>query len=467
MTPKRLPIAATAVAVLLVATTSTPAATPLTTTQVASGLSRPVFVTAAPDDVDRLFILEKRGVVRILDLDSGTVLSTPFLDIDALVGGGTSTGDERGLLGLAFHPDYESNGYFFLNYTNNASDTVVARYTVSADPNIADPASALTLLTIDQPFFNHNGGWIDFGPDGYLYVSTGDGGSGGDPGDRAQDITDQLLGKLLRIDVDGDDFPADPGRNYAIPPSNPFVGVTGDDEIWAYGLRNAWRCSFDRGTGDLYLADVGQNAWEEVSFQPFDSPGGENYGWRCYEGLHEFDLTDCDPPETMVFPFHEYSHGLGCSISGGYVYRGCDIPDLRGTYFFADYCSAIIWSLRYDGASVSDFQNRTSELDPAGSLSISSIVSFGQDARGELYIVEQGSTSSNGEIFKVIPAAEPTPFDWDGDGDIDAADHAAFSDCLGGPQTSYIDCGCFLFDTDDDGDVDLDDYDDFQAAFTG
>jgi glucose/arabinose dehydrogenase len=375
--------------------------TPLTTELVVSGLDQPHLVTYAPGDFDRLFILEKRGRIRIVK--DGVLLSTPFLDIDALVGGGIFSFDERGLLGLAFHPDYQNNGFFFVNYTDNSSNTVIARYRVSNDPDIADPGSAMIGMTILQPFENHNGGWIEFGPDGYLYIATGDGGSGNDPGNRAQDITDQLLGKILRIDIDGDDFPGDPDRNYAIPSDNPFVGVAGDDEIWAYGLRNPWRNDFDRLTGDLYIADVGQNDWEEIDFQPASSTGGENYGWRCMEGAHCTGLSGCDcfDPE-LVLPIHEYDHGDGCSITGGLVYRGCEIPDLDGTYFFGDYCSARIWSFRYDGVSITDFVERTAELDPVGGPAITDITSFGEDAFGELYICSQ-----DGNIFKIVPADPP------------------------------------------------------------
>ncbi len=375
--------------------------TPLTTELVVSGLDQPHLVTYAPGDFDRLFILEKRGRIRIVK--DGVLLTTPFLDIDALVGGGIFSFDERGLLGLAFHPDYQNNGYFFVNYTDNSSNTVIARYKISSDPDIADPASAMIGLTIDQPFDNHNGGWIEFGPDGYLYIATGDGGSGNDPGNRAQDITDQLLGKILRIDINGDDFPGDPNRNYAIPPDNPFVGVTGDDEIWAYGLRNPWRNDFDRETGDLYIADVGQSSWEEINFQPAASTGGENYGWRCMEGAHCTGLTGCECFDSQLeLPIHEYDHGDGCSITGGLVYRGCEIPDLDGTYFFGDYCSARIWSFRYDGVSITDFVERTAELDPVGGPAIIDITSFGEDAFGELYICSQ-----DGNIFKIVPADPP------------------------------------------------------------
>ncbi|MCH7813175.1 MAG: PQQ-dependent sugar dehydrogenase [Planctomycetes bacterium] len=389
--------------------------TPLTTVRVASGLNRPVFATAAPGDFDRLFIVEKRGVIRILDFDTGAVNPINFLNIDALILGGNSNNDERGLLGMAFHPDYGTNGFFYVYYTNNVDNTVVARYTVSANPDVADAGSASIVLTYNQPQSNHNGGWIGFSPnDGYLYVALGDGGGGGDddfghtPGvGNGQDTTNNLLGKMLRIDVNGDDFPADPNRDYAIPGDNPFVGLTGDDEIWAFGLRNPWRNAFDRETGDLYIADVGQGAWEEVNWQIGSSRGGDNYGWRCFEGNHNFNMSGDCTQVPFKFPIHEYSHAFGCSITGGYPYRGCAIADLQGTYFFADYCSASIWSFKYDpfGAPLV-VQTRTGELAPGGGLSITSIVSFGEDAYGELYIVDQCG-SSCGEVYKIVAATAP------------------------------------------------------------
>jgi len=283
-----------------------------------------------------------------------------------------------------------------------------------------------------QPFSNHNGGWIGFSPnDGYLYIGTGDGGSAGDPGNRAQDITNQLLGKMLRIDVDGDN-----AGNYGIPQDNPFVGISGDDQIWAYGLRNPWRNSFDRVTGDLYIGDVGQSAWEEIDFQPADSIGGENYGWCCYEGNHSFNVANCAPPDTMVFPIHEYNHALGMSLSGGYVYRGCAIPTLDGTYFFADWFLARLWSFNYDGNNVQNFTSRIDELSPSqDGFGINQISSFGEDAAGELYIVDQGSGAS-GQVFKIIPV-DPTisPADFNCDGVVSAGDLlfllASWGDCDG------------------------------------
>ena len=387
--------------------------------RVASGLSRPVYVTAAPGDAERLFVVEQHtGRIRILDLNTGVVNATPFLDMSGL-----ATGNEQGMLGLAFHPDYASNGLFYVNFTDTTRATNIRRYQVSAgDPNVAHPASATTVLTYAQPQSNHNGGWLGFGPnDGYLYIASGDGGSGNDSGGghtagtgNAQDITNNLLGKMLRIDVDGDGFPADANRNYAIPLLNPFAEKTGDDEIWAYGLRNPWRSSFDRATGDLYIADVGQNNREEIDYQPASSPGGENYGWRLREGTIATPTGGVGgaPPPGAVEPIHDYAHvgapDGGFSITGGYAYRG-PVRDLQGVYFFADYLSQQIWSFRYDSTGKADFQNRTSQLTPDVG-SIGSIASFGEDAAGNLYIVDLG-----GEVFRILAtAAQPGDTDANG-----------------------------------------------------
>ncbi|MHC5028836.1 MAG: PQQ-dependent sugar dehydrogenase [Planctomycetota bacterium] len=412
---------------------------PLTSARVAAGLVRPIFATYAPGDYTRLFIIEKQGRIRILNLKTFQLqpIADAFLNIDSVVGGGTSANDERGLLGLAFHPEYQDNGKFYVYYTNNSSDTNIAEYT-AASPDQANPTGNV-IMFIDQPYTNHNGGWIGFGPlDNYLYIGTGDGGSFCDPGNRAQDVTNQLLGKMLRVDVNGDDFPSNGLKDYAIPADNPFVGVTGDDEIWSYGLRNPWRNCFDRDTGDLYIADVGQGQREEIDFQPADSPGGENYGWDCKEGLSCSSISGCSgfgcncATVTAVDPFQWYSHSSGCSITGGYIYRGCAIPTLDGHYFYSDYCSSSIWSLTYDGSSVSNFTNRTSELDPPGSLSISSVASFGEDARGELYVCDQ----NGGEVFQIRPVT-PTisSFDLNCSGAVDVEDLVAiilaWGDCVG------------------------------------
>ncbi len=367
--------------------------TPLAIDTIASGLVNPVFVTFAPGDSDRIFIVEQPGRIRAIRNDA--LLSRSFLDIDSIVGSG---GSEQGLLGLAFHPNYQSNGFFYVNYTNNSGNTVVARYSVTTNPDSANANSRFTIITITQPFANHNGGMIAFSPlDGYLYIGMGDGGSANDPGNRAQNKLN-LLGKMLRLNVDG-------GSPYAIPGDNPFVGNTAYlPEIWALGLRNPWRFSFDRETGDLYIGDVGQGTYEEIDFQPASSGGGENYGWRLKEGDHCFiPATGCDTIVGQNDPITEYTHGgtpFRCSVTGGYIYRGCAIPDLQGHYFYADYCSAQIWSFRYNGVSISDSTQRTVDLG-AGSVAISS---FGEDYYGELYICSH----TNGRVLKIIPQGVPS-----------------------------------------------------------
>ncbi len=437
----------------------------LTTTRAASGLVRPIWLTSIAGDFARVFVIEKQGRIRVIK--NGALLPTSFLDIDPIITGGTDSGSEQGLLGLTFDPNYATNGYFYVNYTAvaGAGDTVVARYQVSANPDLANPASAMTVLTFNQPQSNHNGGWIGFGPDGFLYIATGDGGSGGDsgtghtePGGNAQDITTNLLGKMLRVDIRGDDFPADSARNYRVPSSNPFVGVSGDDEIWAYGLRNPWRSSFDRRTGDLWIADVGQSTREEINFQP-PSVSGRNYGWRCMEGTFCTGANGCIcNSSSLTLPIKEYDHTLGCSITGGYVYRGCAIPALSGTYFYADYCAETIWSLKYNGTSVTDFTNRTSELAPGSGLSISTITSFGEDAYGELYICDQ----DGGEVFKIVPRTLGT--DCNSNGIADACE-IANGTAIDRNNDGILDlCKCPA-DFSGDGFVTGEDFDGFVAAF--
>lgn len=371
----------------------------VTTSRIATGFSRPVFVTAPPGDTKRLFVVEQHtGRVRIIDLPTKTVKPTPFLEISDL-----ARGNEQGLLGLAFHPKFAENGHCFVNLTIPGGTTHIRRYTVSNNPDKADPASALMVLSVRQPFSNHNGGWMGFGPkDGLLYIALGDGGSGNDPRNRAQNLG-ELLGKLLRLDVDRDAFPADPERHYAVPANNPFVNRPGAlPEIWAYGLRNPWRNSFDRQTGDLYIADVGQSALEEISFQPANSPGGENYGWRVKEGSQP---TGLDPLGSgpYVDPIHEYNHDEGqLAIIGGYVYRGAALPALHGTYFFADY-TGLVWSFRFDPTSrrVRELRRLDTELFPEGAPL--GITSFGEDAAGELYICDQ-----DGAIHQLVGVPTPT-----------------------------------------------------------
>ena len=374
--------------------------------RIASGLSEPLYVTAAPGDDDRLFIVEKGGQIEIYDRANGSLNTTPFLDVRSQV----STQSERGLLGLAFHPNYDSNGLFYVNLTNNAGSTEVRQYQVSENPNQADSSSARPILSFSQPFANHNGGWQGFGPDGYLYVATGDGGSGDDPGNNSQDITSNLLGKMLRIDVDRDDFTGDANRNYGIPSDNPFADVTGDDEIWSYGLRNPWRASFDRQTGDLYIADVGQGAREEINVEPAGSVGGANYGWRLREGTIATPSGGIGgaKPTDAIDPIYEYNRGFGTfqgnSVTGGYVYRG-PVDELYGQYVFGDFVSNNIWSLEFDGTDAtshdgtnfSKLTSRTESFSPNVG-SIGGLASFGEDNQGNLYVVDYG-----GSVFQVVP----------------------------------------------------------------
>lgn len=355
--------------------TVTPTATPypeavssVSLRRVASGFFKPLYLTHAFDE--RLFVVEQHGVISIIQ--DGQRLATPFLDIQDLV---NSAENEQGLLSVAFHPNYANNGRFFINYTREDGATVIARYQVSSDPNLANPRSAEILLTIDQPYANHNGGLLKFGPDGYLYVGMGDGGSADDPEGNGQN-PGTLLGTLLRIDVDnGNDEVA-----YAVPPDNPFATQPNwRAEIWAIGLRNPWRFSFDSLTGDLYIADVGQNTYEEVNFTPAGTPGGLNYGWNIMEANHCFLDPDCNPAG-LVRPVTEYDHSEGCSVTGGYVYRGHQYPTLFGNYFFADYCQGDIWSLvpQPDGSWL-----RTRVIDTTTVIS-----SFGEGADGEIYVVD-------------------------------------------------------------------------------
>ncbi|HEY6140504.1 MAG TPA: PQQ-dependent sugar dehydrogenase [Thermoanaerobaculia bacterium] len=344
--------------------------------QVTAGLSSPLGIANAGDS--RLFIIQQRGTIVVWD---GThVLPTPFLDIHNLV----SCCNERGLLGLAFHPHYATNGLFFIDYTAPNGDVTIARYSVSADPNRADFASGAVLLSIPHSeFANHNGGQLQFGPDGYLYIGVGDGGGAGNPSNSAQDLS-QLLGKILRIDVDR--------PPYAIPSGNPFASR---GEIWAYGLRNPWRFSFDRETGDLWIGEVGQNLYEEVDLQPAAGAGGRNYGWRIMEGFHCYNAATCSSAG-LTPPILEYSHAFGCSITGGYRYRGARFPRLRGVYFYADYCSGTIWgATQTNGAWSSHVALATNKIP---------FSSFGEDADGELYLVDLAGT-----LWQIVDPAPIPP----------------------------------------------------------
>jgi len=372
---------------------ATPGAPPpglsLKRTQINAGfaLAFPLFLTAPPGDLDRLFVLEKGGKIQVVDRASNALIGT-FLDITPLV----STGGEQGLLGLAFDPQYASNGRFYVSYTDKVGigNSVIARYLVDpVDPNLAIPTADRVILTLTQPFENHNGGQIAFGPDGYLYIGFGDGGSGGDPGNRAQNPGERL-GKLLRIDV-SDGAAGQPA--YKVPADNPCTGQTGaKSEIWSLGLRNPWRWSFDRETGDLYIGDVGQNVQEEVNVSTAASGAGRgtNYGWRITEGGLCFSPSSGCNMSGLALPHVDYSHAAGaCSVTGGYVYRGAAIPALRGTYFYADFCAGFVRSFRMANGAVTEHVEWTA-------LSGGNIPSFGEDAAGELYIL-----TAAGGLFRI------------------------------------------------------------------
>jgi glucose/arabinose dehydrogenase len=357
-----------------------PASFQLSTELLVDGLTNPVQMVDPDDGSGRLFIVQQTG--QIVILRDGAILPEPFLDI----GGQISTGSEQGLLSMAPHPGFEKNSVFFIYYTDGNGNTQVERWSVNANtPDLADPASAETILTVEQPYPNHNGGLLLFGPDGYLYIGLGDGGAGGDPHNHAQDLS-TLLGSILRIDVDSTtgDLP------YGIPEDNPFVGQEGvRGEIWAYGLRNPWRYSFDRKTGDMLIADVGQNAIEEASLAPAGE-GGLNFGWNLFEGPQCYALADCDPSDT-VLPFFWYAQeDGGCSITGGYVYRGEAIPELAGVYLVGDYCSGLVWAV-----AIAEDGSATPSAPVETGLAISS---FAEDASGELYLVDR-----NGAIYKIVP----------------------------------------------------------------
>lgn len=345
--------------------------------------SNPLYLDHAGDGSNRIFVVEQAGRIKVFPNNSAVTATKTFLDITDRV----TSGGETGLLGLAFHPDYENNGYFYVNYTAPSPlRTVISRFQVTSNPDSANKNSEQILLTFNQPYSNHNGGWIGFGPDGYLYIATGDGGSAGDPQNNAQNITN-LLGKILRIDVNN----PQPPLNYGIPASNPFYDSTNTSirkEIYAYGLRNPWRNSFDPVTGWLWSADVGQNQWEEIDI----ITNGGNYGWRCYEGNQAYNLTGCSG--NYIFPIWVYSHSLGISVTGGYVYRGQNVPELFGKYIYGDYGSRRVWALEYDGINP---PNNTQITTAAGS-----ITSFGVDQNNELYLV-----SFDGKIYKFIPTVIP------------------------------------------------------------
>jgi glucose/arabinose dehydrogenase len=480
------------------------------TTIVGSGLALPLYVIAPTGDTARIFVMEQRyrtasnqpwyGRIRTVQLSNNAIQPTTaaFFDMRlATTPIAVAGADEQGLLGLAFHPNFATNGYFYVNYTR-ASDgaTVVARFrTIGGSPTAnADMNSQQIILTIPQPANNHNGGWISFGPDGLLYIATGDGGGGNDnqppfntTTGNAQNLS-SLLGKMLRIDVDGpDNIPANaddgtvgnPARAfYRIPADNPFAGaIPGEDEILHFGLRNPWRCSFDRETGELYIADVGQGVREEVHVVP-STARGVNFGWRCFEGTRVTGLGGCNPlPSSAVAPIFEYGHTtpvgpttlLGCSITGGYVYRGSAMPWLRGSYFFADYCTQSTFSWRKCGDQLLQVTDWTTQVDPdaiGSGLEINNITSFGEDALGELYITDR----SGGQVFKIVPEGpQPTTIDCNANGVPDDCDIAAGTavdaNTNGIPDSCEPSCPACPADFDQDGGVTGADVESFFSAF--
>lgn len=342
--------------------------------RVKGGLGDALYVTGAPGQPNRLFVVQQSGRIRILD--AGRLLPRPFLDVSRII----SAGGERGLLGLAFHPDYATNGRFYVNYTDRAGDTRVVEYR-RASADRAAAASARRVLRVAQPYPNHNGGALAFGPDGMLYVATGDGGSGGDPQGYGQN-TSSLLGKLLRLDVDA----RTGGLPYGVPADNPFAGGGGRAEIYSYGLRNPWRFSFDRTRGDLWIGDVGQSALEEIDFRRLGTGRGVNFGWNAFEGTRPFAGAAAVRGNRPVPPVAQYSHARGCSVTGGYVYRGRKVPALAGRYLYADFCSGRIWSMRA-GPTPGGVREETGRLGTR----VSNVTSFGEGLAGELYLVAGGA----------------------------------------------------------------------------
>ena len=364
---------------------------------VAENLKKPIFIQGIPNSQNEMIVVEQDGILKKINIKTGK--NEIFLNIIDRVHIPRMPGDERGLLGFSFCPNYSNTNLFYVNYVNKENETVISRFS-SLNKDIK--STEKILLKFKQPYSNHNGGMLAFGPkDKYLYIAVGDGGDAGDPLKHAQNI-ETIFGNILRIDVSGDD--------YSIPVTNPFARHgKAKREIWAYGLRNPWRFSFDRLTGDLYIADVGQSTWEEVNFQSYESKGGENYGWNHFEGSHQFE--DFDPLDNTVMPVFEYSNDMnymkvligwedegldGCSITGGYVYRGKEIPEIYGRYFFSDYCSGNIWSFKMEKGKATDIKDHTSELNLGGDESVY-ISSFGEDSNGELYIINY-----NGTIYKLV-----------------------------------------------------------------
>ena len=379
----------------------------LSSVLIADGYKKPVFITSYPNNAKLLYIVEQAGLIKLIN--DGKKLSRPFFDINKRVVNPNRPGDERGLLGFAFHPNHTNNGKFYINYMDNDGNTIVSEFSTNSELR-ANHKSERIILKLKQPYGNHNGGDIQFGPDGYLYISIGDGGKAGDPLNAGQDLS-SLFGKIIRIDIEQ--------KPYGIPKSNPFFGQKDKrEEIWAWGLRNVWRFSFDKQTGDKYLADVGQNKWEEVNFEPASSKGGLNYGWRIMEANHCYDPKENCPTEGLIKPIIEYPNDAnhpafafriieelsfsetdveGCSVTGGYVYRGQKIKSMQGKYIFGDYCSGNIWTLKVVNGKAINFKNRTEEINIGGGEFTTYISSFGQDSDGEIYIIDY-----NGGIYKLI-----------------------------------------------------------------
>ena len=379
----------------------------LSSVLIADGYKKPVFITSYPNNAKLLYIVEQAGLIKLIN--DGKKLSRPFFDINKRVVNPNRPGDERGLLGFAFHPNHTNNGKFYINYMDNDGNTIISEFSTNSELR-ADHKSERIILKLKQPYGNHNGGDIQFGPDGYLYISIGDGGKAGDPLNAGQDLS-SLFGKIIRIDIEQ--------KPYGIPKSNPFFGQKDKrEEIWAWGLRNVWRFSFDKQTGDKYLADVGQNKWEEVNFEPASSKGGLNYGWRIMEANHCYDPKENCPTEGLIKPIIEYPNDAnhpafafriieelsfsetdveGCSVTGGYVYRGQKIKSMQGQYIFGDYCSGNIWTLKVVNGKAINFKNRTEEINIGGGEFTTYISSFGQDSDGEIYIIDY-----NGGIYKLI-----------------------------------------------------------------
>jgi len=409
---------------------------------IVSGLSTPIHVTAPPGDIDRLFVVQRGGIIRIVDLTTNTVMATDFLNVNESPNTNVSTTGEGGLLSLAFHPNYPSNGFFFVYYTTNLPGTGfttrVSRFTVTGDPDVADPESEVVFFEIDQPFTNHNGGMIAFRPadlSHYLYIGLGDGGNACDPLLAGQDLSSKL-GKMLRINVNTG--PSGDVQNPFAPPSNPYVGIPGDDLIWSLGWRNPFRWSFDRDKGDMYIGDVGQDTREEISFEPADTAGGLNFGWNAREGGIATPCGTVSPTlPDMIDPITEYSHsGQSASVTGGNIYRGALYGSMFGRYFFADFERGDVWSCIPSSTGIADLQDHTGVLNPTGQ----NIVAFGEDGAGELYIVEFAGT-----VSRIVDPASP-PVDADEDGIADGYETNT------GTYVSPFDTGTNPNAADSDGD---------------